>query len=228
MDVVRTLQNTELFGALSETVLLKLAEKSVQRRLQRDEILFLAGEKATGLYVVASGSVRAFRTGPDGRQQVIHIEPAGATVGELPVFDDQPYPSTVAAEEETVVVFLKKQTVLEMCHAHPEIAMGALRVLSRRLRKCAALVETLSLRAVGQRLALWFLNEAKARGRKISGSVDIELHLSKEQLATRIGSVREVVSRAIARLDEEGIIRVEGQHIYIPDIDRLREYIERA
>jgi CRP/FNR family transcriptional regulator len=223
--VLQALQNTELFHDLSPSVLSKLAEKASERHLRRGEVLFLAGEDAKGFYVVAAGSVRAFRTGADGREQIIHVERSGATIGELPLFDGEPYPSTVAAEEDSVVIFLDRQTVLNMCHSHPEIAMAALRVLSRRLRKCAALVETLSLRGVGQRLAIWFLNEAKARGQK-SNSVEFELTISKEQLAARVGSVREVVSRAISRLEEQGLIRIDGQRIQIPDVSRLREYAE--
>jgi CRP/FNR family transcriptional regulator len=225
--VLKALRDTELFRDLNDDVLSRLAGKAVERKLAAGEILFVSGEHAKGLYVIASGSVRAFRTGADGREQTIHVERAGATVGELPVFDDLPYPSTVAAEEECTVFFLDRATVAEMCYAHPEIAMAALRVLSRRLRKCAALVETLSLRAVGQRLALWLVNEVSVRGSRKGKGADLELSLSKEQLAARIGSVREVVSRAIAKLDEQGLIRVAGQHIHIPDVQRLADYAER-
>ena len=112
--IVQALRKTELFRDLNERLLSALAERTVERKLGRNEILFTAGERSHGFYVIASGSVRAFRTGTDGREQVIHTERAGATVGELPVFDDQPYPSTVAAEEESVVLFLDKQYVLEI------------------------------------------------------------------------------------------------------------------
>ena len=208
-------------------VLSALAEKARARTLQRDEILFTAGDRARGFYVIVAGSVRAFRTGADGREQIIHTERAGATVGELPLFDDQPYPSTVAAEEESVVLFLDKQSVLDLCHAHPEIPMAALRVLSSRLRKCAGLVETLSLRAVGQRLAQWLLNEVDLRGAKKGAGAELNLNLSKEQLASRIGSVREVVSRAITRLDEDGLIHWRGHKVHIPNVQHLIDYIER-
>src|SRR5262245_52321555 len=99
-SVLQALRATELFRDLSDVVLFTLAEKAVERKLSAGEILFVSGENAKGLYVIASGSVRAFRTGADGREQIIHVERAGATVGELPVFDDLPYPSTVAAEED--------------------------------------------------------------------------------------------------------------------------------
>ena len=224
-DVIRVLCNTELFRDLNDTLLEALARKAVERKLRRGETLFVMGETANGFYVIASGSVRAYRTGPDGREQVIHIERAGATIGELPMFDDQPYPSTVAAEEDSVVLFLDREAVRHLFYEHPEIAMAALRVISRRLRKCAELAEALSLRAVGQRLAQWFLNEARTRGRKIEDGIEVEIPLSREQMAARVGSVREVVSRALAKLDQEGLVRIDGHHILIPDVEKLGRYV---
>lgn len=228
IDVVATLRHAELFRDLSDPVLSALADKAIVKGLSRDEILFVTGEPAKGLYVIASGSVRAYRATSDGREQVIHTERSGATIGELPLFDNQPYPSTAAAEEDSVVIVLDKDSVRQLCYAHPEIAMAALGVLSRRLRKCAELVETLSLRAVGQRLAQWFLNEARVRGRESDQGIEIELALSREQMASRVGSVREVVSRAITRLDQEGLVYVDGHRAVIPDLQRLSEYIEHT
>jgi CRP-like cAMP-binding protein len=177
------------------------------------------------LYVVVSGAVRAYRTGNDGREQIIHTERAGSTIGELPLFDGQPYPSTVAADEDSSVLFLDKDSVRQLFLKHPEIAMTALRVLSQRLRKCAELVETISLRAVGQRLAQWFLQEANSRGRKSGRAIEVDLPLSREQIAARIGSVREVVSRAISRLDQEDLVHIEGHRVRIPDVKRLADYL---
>jgi CRP/FNR family transcriptional regulator len=229
IDALAALRNTELFRDVSEGVLKALGARAVARKLGRDEVLFVMGEQAKGLYVIASGSVRAYRTGSDGREQIIHTEKSGSTIGELPLFDDQPYPSTVAADDDALVLFLEKGFVRQMCQAHPEIAMSALRVLSRRLRKCAELVETLSLRAVGQRLAQWFLEEAGTQGPQSGTKVEVEIALSREQMASRIGSVREVVSRAMARLEEEGLIKIlDGHRILIPDADRLDKYIKHC
>ena len=228
VDAVEALRKTELFRDLDETLLMALADRAVERRLRRDEILFTMGDSARGLYVIAAGSVRAYRTGNDGREQIIHTERAGSTIGELPVFDGRPYPSTVAADEDSVVLFLDKDSVRRLFLAHPDIAMTALRVLSLRLRRCAELVETISLRAVGQRLAQWFLHEATSRGYQSGGGSEVELTLSREQMAARIGSVREVVSRAISRLEQDGLIHVEGHHIRIPDIERLRAYLKES
>src|SRR5262245_23036521 len=228
VDAVEALHKTELFRDLEETFRRALAEKAVERRLARGEVLCVAGDSAAGLYVVVSGSVRAYRTGNDGREQIIHTERAGSTIGELPVFDGLPYPSTVAAEEDSIVLFLDKDSVQRLFLTHPAIAIAALRVLSLRLRKCAELVESISLRAVGQRLAQLLLHEASSRGRKWRQGIEMELTLSREQVAARIGSVREVVSRAISRLEQDGLIQIEGHRIRIPDVERLREYLKES
>jgi CRP/FNR family transcriptional regulator len=111
-DKINALRRTALFGELNDDELNALAERAVERRLARDEILFVAGEEARGLFVIVTGSLRAFREGFDGREQVIHVERAGATIAELPVFDDKPYPSTVAAE-----VSSQKLGAAEKCRA---------------------------------------------------------------------------------------------------------------
>ena len=105
-DNVAALRKTALFADLADAELRALAERAVARRLARGEVLFVAGEEARGLYVVVAGALRAFRENLDGHEQTIHVERAGATIAEVPVFDDQPTPSSVAAEEDSTVLFI--------------------------------------------------------------------------------------------------------------------------
>lgn len=218
---VSALRRTMLFGELNERELNALAGRAIERRLNRGEILFIAGDEAAGLFVVVEGALRAYREGVDGREQIIHVERAGATIAELPVFDDKPYPSTVAAEEDSVVLFLSKNDVKLLCLTHPEIALTALKLLAGRLRKCAELVEALSLREVDQRLARWLLAEARTRGQRSAAGLELTLVLTNQQIAAHIGSVREVVSRALARLQQNGLIEIDGRHIVIGDESAL-------
>ncbi len=225
-DKISALRQTLLFGGLNETELEALAERAVERHLARGEVLFMAGDDAAGLFVIVEGAVRAYREGLDGREQVIHVERAGATIAELPVFDDRPYPSTVAAEEETLVLFIDRRDVKRLCLEHPNIALAALKLLAGRLRRCAELVEALSLREVDQRLARWLLSEARLRGTRTSERLQITLALTNQQIAARIGSVREVVSRAFTRLQQNGLIAVDGRVVLIPDEDALEIYAD--
>lgn len=225
-DKIAIFKQTELFRNLDEAILDLLAKHAVLKRLRRNEILFLAGEPAKGLYVIASGAVRAFRTSPDGREQVIHVERAVTTIAEVPVFDGGNYPSTAAADERTTLYFLDKQQVLNAAIEHPQLALAAVKLLASRLRRCAELVETLSLREVGQRLARLLLEEARNRGTQTDHGMTIKLQLTHNQLAARIGTVREVVTRMLIRLQEQGLIAHKGKDILIPDVKAIAVYAE--
>src|SRR5215216_6216416 len=188
IDKISALRRTVLFGELNDDELRALADRAIEQRLARGEILFIAGEEARGFYVIVEGAVRAFRESLDGREQVIHVERAGATIAEVPMFDDGTYPSTVAAEEDSVILVIDKRDVRSLCLNHPNIALAALKVLAGRLRRCVELVEALSLHEIDQRLASLLLGEARSRGRRIEEGSVFELALTNQQIAARIGT----------------------------------------
>ena len=137
IDKVAALKRTPLFEELDHATLQLLAQYAAPRHYRKDEVLFLAGEKAHGLFVIVNGSVRAFRESLDGREQVIHVERAGATVAEVPVFDE----------------------------------------------------------------------------------------ISK---SPRVGSVREVISRALSRLQHDGLIVLEDRKLRIPDVEALSSFADQS
>ncbi len=222
MDKIAALKKTELFGQLSAKEINALSEACVEHRLKKDEILFTAGEESKGLYVIAKGFVRALRENAEGREQIIHVERAVTTIAEITVFDDMPYPSTVVAAEDTEVLFISKGDVKRLLTIHPTIALSALKLLASRLRKTAALVESLSLKEVDQRLAAFLLREFKEKRLK-------KLKLpTNSVIASRLGSVREVVSRSFAKLEAEGLIKVdEHRNAELSNEKGLRDYAER-
>lgn len=220
------LSRTALFCTIAPSEQRLLAHHAIVRRLARGDILFVAEEEAEGMFVIVSGSVRAFRVSSEGREQVIHVEHAGATLAEVPVFDGGAYPATASAEEESVVLFIDKRDFREFLLTHPAVALTALKLLAGRLRSHAELVESLSLREVGQRLAQLFISEARERGSMADGRIEVILPLSHQQLAARVGSVREVVTRALTRLQKDGLVFIHGHRVVIPDHDRLAAYAE--
>ncbi len=222
IDKIVALSHTVLFGSLAEEELRALAAHAVERRLVREEMLFLAGEEAHGLFIIVSGAVRAFRAGADGREQVLHTERAGATLAEVPVFDDGTYPATAVADEDSVVLFISKKDVRAVCLKHPQISLAALKLMAGRLRRHAELVEALSLREVKQRLSRFLLNEAKRCGTGSEEGKSFYLSMTNGQIAARIGTVREVVSRALSRLQTDGLISLDNRHITILSEDEMK------
>ncbi|HTR39476.1 MAG TPA: Crp/Fnr family transcriptional regulator [Bryobacteraceae bacterium] len=206
MDKPAALGRTVLFGNLNPQELQELAALAHTRELAQGEMLFLAGEPAAGLFVIASGRIRAFRVNAQGREQTIHIEQEGATLAEVPVFDDGVYPATATAEQPSTVLFLEKGDVRRFMLAHPAVGLTALKLMAARLRGHAELVDALALQQVGQRLARLLLSEGRARGQRTAAGVEFDLTLSNTELAKRVGSVREVVSRTLTRLERQGLI----------------------
>lgn len=213
------LARSHLFHNCTPESLEALGRVVEYRRLDRGQMLFLAGEPAGGLFVIVSGSIRAFRVNAKGREQTIHVETAGATLAEVPVFDDGTYPATAVAEEPSEVLFLNKSDVQRFLMANPAVALNALRLMAGRLRRHAELVDSLALKDVGQRLAQLLIEESRIQGTR-------DLDFSNQQLAARIGSVREVVSRTLARLAQSGLIETRPRGVTIVDKPALERFAQ--
>ena len=209
-------------------ILRGLAARAEEQRLSAGEMLFFSGEPATGMFVVISGTIRAFQQNTDGREQVMHVDHAGSSIADVPVFDDGPYPASAIAEADTEMLFLHKGDVRELCLKDRGFALGALQLLAERVRKHAQLVNVISLHEVGQRLAFLLLSEAEKVGREQKETFDFELDLSNHEIATHIGTVRDVVSRALARLQQLGLVILKMRTVIIPDVRALRDVCGRA
>jgi len=221
---VQALRATELLKSQPESVLEGLAPGCLEIRKGHGDTLFIAGEPCRGLFVVVTGRTRAFRHGADGREQVIHEDGPGATFPEVAVFDDGPYPSTVTAVEESVLLFIPKEEIRRLCLAHPEVALSALKILARRLRKATGMVERLALLEVSQRVAEYLVQQIPTGRLHVKGPVQILIDHNNQEIADRIGTVREVVSRSFARLQKEGWLRREGRRVTITDLEALRRH----
>ena len=199
-----------LFAALSEAELQVLAQRAIERRFDAGEILFWEGDACAGLFLIVEGSVKLFRTSTGGREVVIAIETAPSTVAELPLFDGGPYPASVRAVEPVVTLFLDKTDFQQACRQYPDVALKVLAVVGRRLRHLVGLVESIAFGSVTQRLARLLLDASKT-----AGNATFELPLTQQELAARLGTVREVVSRNLARFRAGGLVRVQGRQVQI-------------
>ncbi len=215
-----------MFHNLPADALSDLASHASGRKLAPGQILFTANAPADGFYVVLSGSIRAFRVNIDGREQTIHVEHSGGVLAEVAVFDGGPYPSTSVAEETSEVLFFDKEYVHRFLLRYPEAALSILSYMARKLRAVAALAEQLALKDVNQRLATLLLEEAQINTPELPDGISFSLPLSHTQLASRVGSVREVVTRGLQKLVHLGIIEIHGHRIVVLNVKALRAQAE--
>lgn len=214
-SLIEVLRKTSLFQGLTESELQGLANRTVRRSCNSGEILFSEGAPCAGLYIVVQGRVRIFKMSPSGREQVLAIQGPGSSIAELPVFDGGPYPASAAATEPSEVLFISQKDFQSFCLDHPEVALKVLRVVGARLRGLVGIIEELSFTTVRHRLISWILRQAREKGPSFS------LDISHQDLAARIGTVRELVSRNLARLQAEGFITINGRDVSVLNPDAL-------
>jgi CRP-like cAMP-binding protein len=215
-----------IFAELTEGELAVLAQRSVAKPYAAGELIFSEGDACPGLHVIESGFVKIFKSSASGREQVLALDGPGHSIAELPVFDGGKYPASAMAMQDTVLLFVSKQDFQTLCLQHPQVALKVLRVVGRRLRGLVSIIEELSFTTVRQRLASLLLRLAR-EGKKIEGGgVRIELPATNQELAAQIGTVRELVSRNLSRLQAAGIVEIEGRTVTVSDLRRLEAEAE--
>jgi CRP/FNR family cyclic AMP-dependent transcriptional regulator len=216
-----TLAKVGMFTGLSEAELTFLAQRAVPRRFSAGEIVFSEGDPCTGMYVVESGHIRIFKTSTGGREQVLSIDGPGSSVAELPVFDGGSYPASVSAVEDSTLLFISKQDFQSLCLTHPQVALKVLRVVGARLRKLVGIIEELSFTTVRHRLAGFLVRLAQREGTRVSTGIEVILPASNQELASQIGTVRELVSRNLSRFQSEKRIEMDGRRVVIANLKAL-------
>jgi CRP/FNR family transcriptional regulator len=215
------LKATPLFAALDESELGSLAARCGIRAYAAGEVLFSEGEPCKGLYIVVSGRIRIFKTSVNGREQVLAVEGPGASVAELPVFDGGPYPASASALDRTEALFVSRADLRAICLEKPEVSLKMLEVVGERLRRLVGIIEELSFTTVRHRLISWLLRQANAQGHTGARGTVFSLNASHQELAAQIGTVRELVSRNLARLQAQGLIEMHSGQITILDREGL-------
>jgi CRP/FNR family transcriptional regulator, cyclic AMP receptor protein len=228
VDHGQTLTKTPIFSGLTESELAFLVQRAVPRHFSAGETVFSEGEPCAGLYVVESGQIRIFKSSTGGREQVLSIDGPGSSVAELPVFDGGNYPASVTAIGDATLIFVSKQDFQSLCLAHPQVALKVLRVVGARLRKLVGIIEELSFTTVRHRLASFLLRLARAEGRPTADGVEVILPASNQELASQIGTVRELVSRNFSRFQSEGMLKIDGRTIVIHDLKALEAELASA
>jgi CRP/FNR family transcriptional regulator len=222
------LRNAPLFSGLSEPELQLLAHRTVRKLFGAGELLFSEGEPCSGLNIISRGKVRIFKTSVNGREQVLAIEQPGGSVAELPVFDGGPYPASAIAIEDAEIAFISRRDFQAYCLEHPEVSLKVLAVVGARLRHLVGIIEELSFTTIRQRLVSTLLRLAQSEGKKTARGVEFLLPASHQELANQLGTVRELISRNLTRLQAEGLLEVDARQIVVKNLKGLTGILDVA
>jgi CRP/FNR family transcriptional regulator len=227
-DFAAVLQQTALLASLSQPELQMLAARTVRKLFTSGELLFSEGEPCNGLHIIARGKVRIFKTSVSGREQVLAVNVPGESIAEIPVFDGGPYPASAVAIEDVEIAFISRHDFQAYCLQHPEVALKVLVVVGARLRGLVGIIEELSFTTIRQRLISVLLKLAQSEGRKTAGGIEFQLPASHQELANQLGTVRELISRNLMRLQAEGLLDVDARQIVVKDVKGLNALLDTA
>lgn len=211
------LRSISYLARLDDATLKALACVAVRRRYDAGQMIFVEGEPCAGLFIVESGRVKIFKLSPGGREQILHIFGAGEGFNDVAVLDGGLNPASAMAIEPTSVLVIGRPSMMDLLERYPALSRAVIENLASHARHLVSLVEDLSLRTVEGRLAKLLLEEAtEDRERAPRG-------LTHAEMAARIGTAREVITRSLHKLEDEGVIEIERHRIIVLDRGALED-----
>lgn len=214
------LRSNEYFDDCTPALLDEVSSHMQLREYERGEILFWEGDPCDGLYIMHEGSAKIYRVSPQGRQYIVRILQEGDTFAEVPAFDGGTNPVNVETLELSRIWVIDSDTLRKLVQAHPMFAQKVLANFGRMLRGMVRMVSEMAFYQVTHRLAR-LINEIPADD--LSGTSGT--HWTQEQMAARLGTVREVVARSLKELERSGAIQVENRRITITDPSVLAQWM---
>ncbi len=217
----RVLRGCDLFAAVPEPDLQRLAAASSARRYRRGQFVVHEGDPGDSLLVVAEGNLKAVTTSPHGEELLLAVVEPGESVGELTVADGGDRSATVAALTDAVVLRIPRESVLAVAAHSPALTRALLGSLARTIRRLTGDAADLVFLDTPRRVAKLLLSLAPG-----SGPPRVHLALTQSELAERVGATRQTVNAALQGLQRRGWITVDQRDVTLLDLPALRRFVD--
>jgi len=221
MDERELLRTVPLFSELSDEAITSLSRLAARRRYPRDTVVFFENEEGDCLFMILEGRIKVTILGDDGREIILTMLGPGDLFGEMALLDNEPRSATAIAVEESELLLLQRSDFQAVVGENPGISVALIKVLTARLRRANHQIQTLALLDVYGRVARVILDMAREEGRRLKDGRIAFRRATHQEIANRIGTTRETVTRMLKDLERQGLVRVEGREIILqPDFER--------
>ncbi|MCC6802064.1 MAG: Crp/Fnr family transcriptional regulator [Anaerolineae bacterium] len=205
------LSTVAYFANLDDAIIETIAQQMKVQQCDTGQVVFLEGGQDVALYIVRTGWLKAVKTSPDGREQILHFIGPGEVFNVIGVFVESTNPATVIALEPTTVWVIQQTVILKLLDQHPELGWVIIRRLAERVQQLIHMVEDLSLRTIEARLARYLIEQSTEE------QLSRPRWATQAEMANRLGTVPDVFNRALRSLAKDNLIRVERHQIQILD-----------
>jgi len=217
------LKRCPLFAGLKEEDLKRIRAIASIKQVVKKEILFGEGEEAKGFYVILSGKVKLYKISPEGKEQILHVVSAPDAFAEAALFLEGSYPAFAEALSDSQLLFFPKRNFIQLIERNPQLSINMIVSLSHFLRRFASLIEELSLKEVSSRVAKYLIDLSLKSSKGGKNAREVELDLSKSQLASKLGTISETLSRTLTKMKAKEVIDVKKNRILILNRELLEE-----
>ena len=217
------LKRCPLFAGLKEEDLKRIRTIALLKHVRKREILFSDGEEAKGFYALLSGKVKLYKISPEGKEQILHVVSAPDAFAEAALFLEGSYPAFAEALSDSQLLFFPKRDFIHLIEKNPQLSINMIVSLSQFLKRFASLIEELSLKEVSSRIAKYLIDLSLKSSKESRVPIEVELDLSKTQLASKLGTISETLSRTLAKMKAKGVIDVKKNRIFVLDYKLLEK-----
>ncbi len=200
-----------------------MSENKVLNTYKKGQTLFFQGNPAFGVYCIKTGKIKISKVGEDGKEIILRIAGPGDILGHQNLYSNDHYTATATVIEEASVCFLDKKYMLSLIAKEPEIALNVIRRLSNEMAASENRNAAMTYKNVRERLAELLLTFKNSYGVSEHGRIRLDIKLTREEIASMVGTANETVIRFISEFKEEGILEQEGKVIYITNVEKLRK-----
>jgi CRP-like cAMP-binding protein len=222
MDEREVLRTVPIFSELSDEDIASLAHLALRKRYPKDTVVFFENEEGDSFFMILEGRIKVTILGDDGREVILSVLGPGDFFGEMALLDNEPRSATAIAVEESELLSLHRNDFQTVLNDNRSITSALIRVLSARLRRANHQISTLALLDVYGRVARVIVDMAREEGKRLRDGRIAFRRATHQEIANRIGTTRETVTRMLKDLERQGLIHVEGKEIVVqPDFEKV-------
>lgn len=212
-----------IFCELSTFVLSDISQHKVMNTYKKGQVIFYQDNPPFGLYCLSSGKIKVTKTGSDGKESIVRLAKGGDILGHRSLFSQTNYTATATTLEETTICFIDKKYIFQAIEKNPSIALNIIQKLSQEMGAAESKNASMFQKNVRERLAELLLTLSSSYGIKEANRIKLDIKLTREEMASMIGTASETIIRFMSEFKDEGLIEQEGKTIFITNEASLIE-----
>lgn len=210
-----------IFEELSPQEVKKVQSIMVTKKYKKGKIIFHEGDPGEAVFFVKAGRVKIYKSDEEGREYIFNIFTQGDVFAETVLLEGGHYPATAESVEDSTLVIINNKDLEKLLLENCQIALKMLSIVSQRLRDAQEQIRNLAFKDTYDRTSCMLHRMSMDHGVKTPRGIEVNLSLTRQEMASLVGTSRETVTRILSDMKKDGIIDLDRQTIVVLNENRL-------